>query len=181
MSAVIRDLEKKLKVAKEALKDDLGKIRTGRVSAELVEDITVDVYGSKMTIKELATIRKPGPTELVIEPWNKDILEDLEKTLHEADIGASPIATQQGIRLNFPSLTAERREILLRELGETVEEYKQKARTARQEARKDAQKLESSQGEDFVFRLEENIEELIQDFNQQVQELKEKKEEEIKG
>lgn len=179
MSAVIRDLEKKLKAAREALKDALGKIRTGRVNANLVEDIPVEVYGSKMTIKELATIRKPGPTELVIEPWNKDVLEDLEKALYEADIGASPIAFQQGIRLNFPSLTAERRKVLLRELGETVEEFKEKARKARQDARKEAQKLESSQGEDFVFRLEENIEDLIKDFNQQVQELKEKKEEEI--
>ena len=181
MSEVIRDLEKKLKTIKTGLKDEIGKIRTGRVNADLVEDISVQAYGSKMSVKELATIRKPGPSELFIEPWNKDILENLEKALYEADLGATPVATNQGIRLNFPSLTAERRESLLKGLGETVENFKQQVRRVRQEARKEAQELESSEGEDFVFRLEENIEDLVKEYNEKIKELRETKKEEIRG
>ena len=125
MSTIIRDLEKKLNTVKAELNEKLSKIRTGRVNADLIEDISVEAYGSKMSVKELATIRKPGPSELFIEPWNKDVLEDLEKALYEADLGATPVATNQGIRLSFPSLTSERRESLLKELGETIESFKQ--------------------------------------------------------
>ena len=181
MSKVINELENKFKEIISSLQEELSKIRTGRVNAELVEDIKVRAYGSAMTVKELATIRKPGPSELFIEPWNKDILEDLEKALYEADLGATPISTNQGIRLNFPSLTSERRETLLKELGETVEKYKQQIRKSRQEARKSAQELEASEGKDFVFRLEENIEDSVKEYNKKIQELREKKEEEIKS
>lgn len=181
MSIVIHDLEKKLDVIKTGLKEELSKIRTGRVNADLVEEISVQAYGAKMSVKELATIRQPGPSELFIEPWNKDVLEDLEKALYEADLGAAPVATNQGIRLNFPSLTAERRESLLKDLGETVENFKQQIRKARQEARKKAQELESSEGEDFVFRLEENIEDLVKECNEEIKELREKKEKEIRS
>lgn len=181
MSAVTHSLEKKLKGLLGLLVEELSKVRTGMVSSELVEDIPVEAYGSEMSVKELATVRKPGPTELLIEPWDKDILEDLERALYEADLGATPIATKRGIRLNFPSLTAERRESLLRELGEKVEVFKQRIRAARQEARSKAQKFESSRGEDFVFRLEENIEDLVKEYNEKIEKMREKKEEEIRS
>ncbi len=181
MSRIIPNLKNNLEDIFSKVKEDVAKLRTGIVTAELIEDIPVEVYGSEMTVKELGAIRKVGPSELYIEPWDKNNLEGLEKALYQADIGASPITDQSGIRLKFPSLTSERRESLLRELNERIEQAKRRIRLARQKAMKESEKLESTQGEDFVYRLKEDIEDVIGEFKDKLQELKEAKEEEIKS
>ncbi|MEA2020323.1 MAG: ribosome-recycling factor [Patescibacteria group bacterium] len=180
MSRIISNLESNLESIFDKVREDVAKLRTGLVNAELVEDIPVEVYDSEMSIKEIGTIRKVGPSELYIEPWDKNNLKELEKALYQADIGASPVADQSGVRLKFPSLTAERRDSLLRDLNERIEQAKQQIRAARQKARKEAEKLEPTQGKDFVYRMKEDIEDTISKFKDKLQELKDAKEKEIK-
>ncbi len=181
MSRIINVLKSKLERIFKGTKEDVARLRTGRVTADIVENISVEVYDSIMSVKELGTIRKVGPSELYIEPWDKNNLENLEKALYQAEIGASPVTDQAGIRLKFPSLTAERREDLLNELNELIEQAKRQMRSVRQDARKEADELEDSQGEDFVFRLKEDIENLMGEFKGRLEDLKKSKEKEIKS
>ncbi|NJS41359.1 ribosome recycling factor [Candidatus Gracilibacteria bacterium] len=85
----------------------LSGIRTGRVNASVLDTILVDVYGSKLTIKELATITMPEPTQLLITPFDKNLIQDIQKAINNSTLGVNPNDDGAGIRLAFPPLTEE--------------------------------------------------------------------------
>ena len=181
MQEVISNLEKDLKAVLEHLREELSKIRAGRVSPAAVENISVEVYGAKMTLRELATIKISDPLELLIEPWDKSVLENIERALAGANLGASPVVSGGKIRLKFPPLTAEGRRNLIREVGEKVEEARLRVRKARQRARERADDFKDSEGEDFVFRLKEEIDEAVGKVGGKIEGMRREKEEEIRG
>src|SRR3989344_9619635 len=90
-------------------KTDIASVRTGRATPALVEDVVVDAYGQKMAIKELASISVPEPRTIVIQPWDKGVLEAISTAIQKSSVGLAPIADGDMIRLNIPSLTEERR------------------------------------------------------------------------
>ena len=101
-------------------KNDIASISTGRATPLLVEDVVVDAYGQRMHLKELATITAPEPRSLVIQPWDKAVLEAISGAIRKSDIGLNPVVDGPVIRLNIPSLTEERRKEFIKLLKQHV-------------------------------------------------------------
>lgn len=178
---LLEDFKQNLEKVFSQLREDLALIRTGRASPALVEHIKVSAYGERLELREVATIRNVGPKELTIDPWDKNLLEDIEAALIKADLGSSPITKGGLVHLSLPGLTEEQGEKLTRQVGKRMEEARIEARKAREEARDRAEKLEETQGEDQVFRLKEEIQKIFEKFDQKIKRAGEEKKREIQG
>ena len=128
------DLQRRMHGAVEALKHDLGGLRTGRASIALLDHITVEVYGAQMPLNQVATVSVPEPRLLTVQVWDKSSIHPIEKAIQSAGLGLNPITDGQLIRLPIPDLTEERR----KELAKLVGQYAEKARIAVRNVRRDA-------------------------------------------
>ena len=172
----ISDFKNKLKSVANFLVGELAKIRSGRATPALVEDILVDYYGNKTPIKGLASISSPESRTVVMEPWDKSIIDGIAKALSAAGLGAQPIVDGEKIRINLPPLTQERRQELVKMVSQKMEEAKIKARRVRDEAVKD---IGQEKSEDIKFRKKEEIEKAMKENGQVLEGLKNKKEKEL--
>jgi ribosome recycling factor len=168
--------------AVEHLKGELAKIRTGRANPGLVEDIPVDFYGQKTPLKQLANVSVPEARQLLVLPWDKNALAPIEKAIRDSDLGLTPNNEGDKVRIIFPDLTSERREELAKLAKRSGEEARVKIRNLREEIWREVQrKTESGElTEDDKFRLKEKLQEIVDEFNKTIQEVVEKKEEDIK-
>ena len=127
------DLERRMAGAVEALKHDLGGLRTGRASTALLDPVTVEVYGAQMPINQVATVSAPEPRLLSVQVWDKGNVNAVEKAIRSAGLGLNPISDGTMIRLPIPDLTEERR----KELAKLAGQYAEKARIAVRNVRRD--------------------------------------------
>jgi ribosome recycling factor len=127
------DLERRMAGAVDALKSDLVGLRTGRASVNLLDPITVEVYGSHMPLNQVATVSAPEPRLLSVQVWDKSNIGPVEKAIRSAGLGLNPITDGTSIRLPIPDLTEERR----KELAKLVGQYAEKARVAVRNVRRD--------------------------------------------
>src|SRR3989344_1044028 len=139
--SIIDNLKKNLKVRHEWLQKELATLRIGRANPALVEDIIVDYYGSKMPIKQLATISAPEPRTLVVQPWDKNAVSAIEKAIQASSFGINPIVDKDVIRVTIPALTEERRLALAKIVKTKLEESKIAVRKDRDEAIKTIETL----------------------------------------
>jgi ribosome recycling factor len=128
------DVKRRMSGAVDALKHDLGGLRTGRASTALLDSINVDVYGANMPITQVATVSVPEPRMLSVQVWDRSNLNAVEKAIRAAGLGINPITDGQMIRLPIPDLTEERR----KELAKLAGQYAEKARIAVRNVRRDA-------------------------------------------
>ena len=117
------------------LKEDIAQLRTGRASAALVENIVIDAYDSKMPLNQMASITIPEPKMILIQPWDKSLAREIEKGIHNANIGLNPVNEGAAIRLVMPPMTEENRKELVKILKQKSEKSKQTIRNVREEAR----------------------------------------------
>lgn len=157
------------------LKTTLAAIRTGQASTSLVENLEVKAYETTMKLKELAAITVPEVRKIRITPWDKAVLEVIEKALREA--GFNPVVEDSTLRLAIPPLTGEDRERLIREVGEKAEEAKIKLRGERREVIGEVERLEKEKqlSEDEVFAAKKEIDEEVKEANRRITELAEEK------
>ncbi|MBO9711925.1 ribosome recycling factor [Sphingomonas sp.] len=127
------DLERRMHGAVEALKHDLGGLRTGRANISLLDPVTVEVYGSQMPINQVATVSAPEPRMLSVQVWDKSNVGSVDKAIRSAGLGLNPIMDGQTLRLPIPDLTEERR----KELAKLASQYAEKARIAVRNVRRD--------------------------------------------
>ena len=127
------DLERRMSGAVEALRHDLGGLRTGRASTALLDPVTVQVYGSSMPLNQVATVSVPEPRMLSVQVWDKTNVGPVEKAIRSAGLGLNPINDGQTLRLPIPDLTEERR----KELAKLAGQYAEKARIAVRNVRRD--------------------------------------------
>ncbi len=127
------DAERRMQKAVEALKHDLSSIRTGRASSALLERISVDYYGTPTPVNQLATITVPEARLLVIQPWDRKMLTDIEKAIQKSDLGINPNNDGQVIRLAIPPLTEERRREMVKNLHKKMDEHKVAIRNIRRD------------------------------------------------
>ena len=165
----------------EFYKNDIAAIRTGRATPSLVEDIVADAYGQKMHIKELATTTSPEPRSLIIQPWDKGVVAAIESAIRKSDLGLNPIVDGQAIRLNIPSLTEERRKEFIKLLKQKTEESRVKIRRIREEIWDKVQVMEKSNEirEDDKFKAKEDLQKLVDEYNQKIEILENMKEQEL--
>lgn len=178
---IINNLKPELTKTVEYLKNELNALQVGRATSTTVEDIEVDVYNSKMPIKQLAAINVPDPKQIVIQPWDKDIIKDIEKAIRDSKLNFSPVVDGDVIRLNIPPLNEERRKDLVKILKEKLEECHISIRRQREEAWKIIQELEKEKKitEDNKFKAKDELQKLVDDFNKQIDEIGQRKENEV--
>lgn len=162
-------------------KNDIASIRTGRATPAIVEDIALDVYGQRMSIKELATITAPEPRSLLIQPWDKSIVEAISGAIRKSEIGLNPVVDGQTIRLNIPPLTEERRKEFIKLLKQKTEESRVKLRRIREEIWDKVQTMERNHEirEDDKFKSKEDLQKIVDEYNKKIEELEKKKEQEL--
>ena len=120
-------------------KNEMAGIRTGRAHSSMVEDLIVDYMGSKLRVKELATISTPEPRIIFIQPWDKGAIPLIEKAIKDSPLGLNPVSDSNGVRLTIPSLTEERRKEFTKLLHQKAEESRIKARQIREDILKKVQ------------------------------------------
>jgi ribosome recycling factor len=163
------------------LERELAKIRTGKATPSLVEDIEVECFGQKFLLKQLAAISTPESKQILIQPWDKSYLEPIQRALSQSTIGTSPIIDKDLIRLSLPPLSEEYRKNLLRIILEKMEEARKTIRRWRQEAWDEIQE-KTRKGEireDDKFRAKDELQNLIDEYNQKIEETGERKKKEI--
>ncbi|OGY47050.1 MAG: ribosome recycling factor [Candidatus Buchananbacteria bacterium RIFCSPHIGHO2_02_FULL_45_11b] len=171
------DLEKSL----ENLKKELATLRVGRANPMIVENILVDAYGSKMPIKQMASITVPEARTILVQPWDKAAAKDIEKAIQAANIGINPVNEGAQIRLTVAPLTEESRKELTRSVGEKMEKTRIAVRQIRDKERDEIIKKEKNKEitEDDKFNLQKKLDEIVKEYNDKIKEISEKKEEEI--
>ncbi|MBI4117487.1 MAG: ribosome recycling factor [Parcubacteria group bacterium] len=166
----------------EYFKKDIVTIRTGRANPAMVEDISIEAYGMRSPLKQLASISAPDPKTIAIEPWDKSVIKDIERSIAAANLGFSPVNEGNMIRIGMVPLTEERRNELIKKLGEKVEDAKIKVRQARDKARETI--LEAEKGKDITeddkFRYLKELDMFCGEYNEKIRELAEKKSTELR-
>ena len=129
----MQELKQKLDHIVEWLRGEVAGIRTGRATPALVEDLEVEYYGTKTPLKAIAAISTIEPRQLLIQPWDKQAVQPIEKAIQSSNLGLAPITDRDAIRLSIPAPTEERRKEMVKTLGKFVEEARIKVRTVRDE------------------------------------------------
>jgi len=179
MEEIFKSTEEDMKKAVQYFKNEIAGLRTGRASTALVEEIKVDYYGSKVPIKQLASISVPEANQIVLQVWDKGAVELVEKAIIE-NLNITPQKQGNVLRLTLPPLTEERRKELVRMLHKMAEE----ARVAVRNIRRDAKELiEDQEGvsEDEIRRALERLQKLTDKYIEEINQLTEAKEKEILG
>jgi ribosome recycling factor len=163
------------------LKEDLATVRTGRASPSLVEEIKVEAYQVKMRLLELAHISVPEPTQILIKPYDPGNIGPIKKAISEANIGLNPIIDGDVIFVSIPPLTEERREELIKVVGHKLEGARILIRQARQETMEKIEGAfeEKEISEDERFRLKDQVQNIVDEFNGQIEELGEGKKKDL--
>ena len=177
------DLERRMKGAVEALRHDLGGLRTGRANTTLLDPVMVTVYGSSMPLNQVATVSAPEPRMLTVQVWDKTNVGPVEKAIRSAGLGLNPINDGNTLRLPIPDLTEERR----KELAKLAQTYAEKARVAIRNVRRDgidnlkADESKKEISEDDRKRGETEVQKLTDEQIKSLDELASQKEQEIMG
>lgn len=170
-------MEKTINVYGENLKT----IRAGRANPAILDKITVDYYGTATPVPQVGSVSVPEPRTLLIQPWDKSILKEIEKAIQKAEIGINPNNDGNAIRLSFPPLTEERRKELVKDLKKQAEEAKVAIRSIRRDAI-DSYKTAKKNGEvteDDLKGIEKDIQNLTDTYIKEIDDMTDKKEKEI--
>ena len=171
------DLEKSL----EHFHIETGKIRTGRANPSLVEDLMVDYYGSKTPLKQIASINTPEPRTITIQPWDRAALGAIEGAVRSSDLNFNPTNDGILVRINIPMLTEERRREMVKVLNQKAEEARIAVRSIREEILKEIKEAEKTGdiSEDDEFKAKEKVQEIVEQYNKKIEEMRSKKEVEV--
>ena len=181
MHTVIDDFRSEFEQVIEFLKSELSSLRTGRANGALVEDIPVEANGSMMNVKGVGSVLVPDSKTIMVEPWDKSLLKEIEKAIRNAPIGVNPVVDGNRVRITLPPLTEEGRKELVKIVGKKAEEAHIGIRSVREEAKTRLTEMEKAKeiSEDERFRLQEALENAVKAWNDKVRELAAEKEQEI--
>jgi ribosome recycling factor len=178
---IFEDLKERMGKSIETLKREYSRLRTGRASISLLDGIRVSYYDTPTPLNQMASLAVPEPRLIVIQPWDKTAIEDIEKAILKSELGLTPINDGKVIRISIPSLTEERRKELVKVARKMSEDNKVAIRNIRRDANemlKDLKK-EKEVTEDDLYRSQEEVQKATDQFISQVDELCAAKEKEI--
>ncbi len=183
LKEIMHDTEQKMKKTVEATQREFSAIRTGRASTALVDSIRVDYYGASTPLKQLAAVSTPDARLIMIQPWDKNALADIEKAILKSDIGINPTNDGKVLRLSMPPLTQERRAELDKVLKKIAEDGRVSLRTARHSAIETVRKSEKDKviTEDEKYNAQEDIQKLTDKYIKEIDTHLAAKEKEIQG
>lgn len=180
-NAIIEEAQKHMQKTQDSLQRDLGKIRAGRANASILNGITVEYYGADLPINQVASISVPEARVLMITPFDKSALKNIEKALLKSDIGINPANDGSVIRLVIPQLTGERRQELSKEVGKISEMSKVSVRNIRREAIDKLKKQQKSGDitDDEFYDLEKQVQKVTDSNVKAIENIAEKKAQEL--
>lgn len=179
------DTKEGMQRAIDHFRGEIASIRTGRAVPALVENIVCNAYGgaSKLTVKELGSITASDPQTLIIQPWDPSVIGEIRQGILAANVGLTPVIDNNLIRILVPPLTTERRQEYVKLLRQKTEECRIALRNVRQDKRKEIEEAFTQKeiSEDEKFQAEEELQKVTDEFGKKLEELANKKEQEIMG
>ena len=175
------EIEMRMEAALEATLRDMSHVRTGRANPAILDKVVVEAYEQQMPLKQLASIATPDAHTIMIKPFDRNTLANIERAIGKSDVGLTPINDGNTIRLSFPPLTAERRQELVKNIKKLAEEGRVSVRNARRDANEQVKKLEKDKEitEDDSHKALDEIQKLTDKYTDKIDEAFNKKEEEI--
>lgn len=175
---IMKQMKEKMEQAVQAFTKNLATIRAGRANPSLLDSVFVEYYGISTPLNQLASVSAPEARLLVITPYDKTAISDIEKAIQKADLGISPSSDGNVIRINIPPLTEERRKDLVKVVGKYAEESRVQVRNLRREAN-DQLKKEEGLPEDERRALQDDVQKATDKYIEKIDELAKNKEKEI--
>lgn len=181
MEQIISDAESRMKKAVTALQEEFNTLRTGRASSALFDKIRVEYYGDPTPLNQIATISVPEARLVVIQPWDKSIIGDIEKAIQKSELSVNPSNDGKVIRIAIPPLTEERRKEFVKIAKNMAEQNRVSVRNTRRDANDELKKAEKDGAisEDDLKRAEDGVQKLTDSYVAQINEKLEDKEKEI--
>ncbi|MCH8979432.1 MAG: ribosome recycling factor [Armatimonadetes bacterium] len=178
---VLKHADEMMQKAIQATQHDFGRIRTGRANPMILDPIMVDYYGVKTPINQVATISVPEPRQLLLNPYDKSLIGEIERAIQASDLGLNPNSDGQTVRLIFPEMTEDRRRDLVKQIHHRTEEGCVSVRHARREALDLLKKMKDDNeiDEDEEKRLDKEVQTLTDKYIEATHELQKKKDEEL--
>lgn len=177
----VPDAQKRMEDALDAIRREFATVRTGKATPALLDTVRVDAYGSKMPLNQVASINAPEPSLIVVQPFDKTLIGDIERAIMTADLGLNPANDGNVIRVPVPSLNEERRKEFAKVLHKMAEEGRISIRHARRIVRDEIHALVKDHeiGEDEGRRREDALEKLTQEYTEKIDEMLKHKEDEV--
>jgi ribosome recycling factor len=181
MDNALKQTENRMKKSVELLVKDYSTMRAGRATPSLLENVFVDYYGTPTPVNQMATVTVPEPRLLVIQPWDKNMMPQIEKAILKSDLGINPISDGNVVRLTVPTLTEEKRKDLVKVLHKKAEEGRIAIRNLRREINDQIKGLEKKGdiSEDMAKRYLNDTQELTDKYTKKIDEVAAAKEKEI--
>ena len=183
MKEIIEETEVLMKKVEKNLLEEFSKIRLGKASPIILEEIKVLYFGQKLPLNQVASINVINPQTIAIEPWDKNIIRDVERAINEANLGLNPQIEGTIIKIFFPPLSEERRQELIKFIRKLTEERRVSIRNIRRDAIEKIKKSEKEKtlSEDESHRLQDEIQKLTDKFNEAIDRHEKAKEKDILG
>lgn len=171
----------KFEKALEHFKQEISTLRTGRANSQILDNVRVSAYGAMMTINEVASVTAPDPQLVIVKPWDKSLMAEIEKGIQSAQLNLNPVVDGDIIRIVVPPLTLERRQQLIKILYQKAEEAKVMIRNIRAEMRREIEKQEGNSGvsEDDIKATEADLDTLAKEYVEEIDEQLSHKEKEL--
>ena len=181
MDEVLSDLRRELDRTIDAFRGELAHVRTGRASAALLEGISVDYYGTRTPLNQLATVTVPEVRLLVVQPYDPSAIAEIERAILRSDLGLVPINDGKIIRVPIPELTEERRRELVKHLRKVAEKFRVSLRSHRRDSMDllKAMEKEKEISEDELRRAEEKVQHVVKEFGSHLEKVLQAKEAEV--
>lgn len=181
MSDVIIEMSDKMEKSVEAFSNELSKVRTGRASISILDDISVEAYGSGMPLNQVATLTIPESRVIAIQPWDPQMIPVIEKAIMKSDVGLTPANDGKVVRLSIPQLTEERRKDLVKQVKKVAEEFRVAVRNVRRDAidTLKKQKKDKEISEDDLFKLQDEAQAETDRFVKEIDTITASKEKEV--
>ena len=181
MNPIVKETKEEMEKSLESLKNELGKIRTGRANVGMLDAVRVDYYGAPTPLNQVASISTPDARSFLISPWETSILKDIEQAIVKSNLGMAPMNDGKTIRLKLPELTEERRKELVKQCKKIVEDARVSIRMKRRDANETLKKMlkDKEISEDDHKKLEDEIQKITDEHISKVDKISEEKEQDI--
>lgn len=179
ISDLLTEAEQKMQAAVDHVASEFSTVRTGRANPQLLHRITVEYYGTPTPLQQLASISVPEPRLLVVQPFDKSTVGDVERALQQADLGLNPTNDGSVVRIAFPPLTEERRKDLIKVVRNMAEEGRVAVRNIRRHSKSEMEELHGEISDDDIRRGEEELQRLTDKFVERIDKVLANKEDEL--
>lgn len=182
MNAQVLDaLKKEMEQTIDSMRKEIAKMRTGRASTALIEGVMVDYYGARTPLNQLAALSAPEPRLLVIQPYDRGVMQAIEKGIMQSDLGLTPVNDGKVIRVPIPELTEERRKELVRHVRKVAEEYRVSLRNHRRDANDRLKRMQKDKQlpEDEARATQERVQKMTDEYIDKLDKILKAKEDEL--